>query len=82
MSKDKIELGDVARDRVTGLEGTVVGITHYINNCDGITLQPHGAKDGKAPRPPTSRSASTAPSAAGCRCASSSGCPAATRARR
>lgn len=43
----EISIGDIARDTVTGCEGTVVGRTRLINNCDRVILQPKGTKDGK-----------------------------------
>jgi hypothetical protein len=43
-----IKLGDVAKDSVTGFQGTVIGHTRMINNCDRLVIQPKGTKDGKA----------------------------------
>lgn len=42
-----INLGDVAKDQLTGFEGLVIGRTRYLSNCDRITLQPRTLKDGK-----------------------------------
>jgi hypothetical protein len=42
-----IGLGDIARDTITGFEGTVIGRTRYINNCDRVHIQPKGANGGK-----------------------------------
>ena len=33
---------------MTGFQGTVIGRTFHINNCDRLTIQPKGVKDGKA----------------------------------
>lgn len=43
----KIERGDVVRDKLTGLEGTVVARTEWLNGCARICIQPEGVKDGK-----------------------------------
>lgn len=43
-----IKLGDIAKDTITGFEGTVIARTRYMNNCDRLILQPKGVKDGKA----------------------------------
>jgi hypothetical protein len=45
--KDKVELGDRVRDRVTGLSGIVYGITDWLNGCQRISIQPEEIKDGK-----------------------------------
>jgi hypothetical protein len=42
-----IGLGDIARDKMTGLEGEVVAHSTYIHNCDRLTIQPKGLKDGR-----------------------------------
>ncbi len=43
-----IHLGDIAKDTITGFEGTVIAVTYWINNCDRLTIQPKGVKDGKS----------------------------------
>lgn len=43
----KIELGDVARDTVTGFEGVVVAKTKWLHGCVRFSLQPQALKDGK-----------------------------------
>lgn len=43
----KINLGDVARDTVTGFEGLVVGRHEYLHGCVRLQLQPRELKDGK-----------------------------------
>lgn len=44
---DFIELGDVARDRVTGFEGVVIANTQWLNGCDRLSLQPRKLVKGK-----------------------------------
>lgn len=46
-TKKTPELGDIAKDIVTGFEGTAVCITRYRYNSDRLTIQPIGVKDGK-----------------------------------
>jgi hypothetical protein len=41
-----INLGDIARDSITGFEGVVVTRARLYRNCDRFTLQPQGLKDG------------------------------------
>ena len=43
----KIELGDIARDRLTGFEGVVVASTEWLYGCRRLTIQPQTLKDGK-----------------------------------
>lgn len=35
-----IELGDVAKDTITGFQGTVVGDWRFLNGCRRMSLQP------------------------------------------
>jgi hypothetical protein len=42
-----VRLGDIAKDKITGFTGTVIGISRYINNCPRIHIQPHGLHEGK-----------------------------------
>jgi hypothetical protein len=42
-----IKLGDIAKCKVTGFEGAVIGWTSYLHSCDQFTIQPKGVKDGK-----------------------------------
>jgi hypothetical protein len=42
----QIELGDLAKDNITGFTGIVVARTEWINNCTRFTLQPQKLKDG------------------------------------
>ncbi len=45
---EEIALGDIAKDDLTGFEGVVIGRTHWLTNCDRLTLQPRGLdKDGQ-----------------------------------
>jgi hypothetical protein len=43
----KIDLGDIAKDSVTGFQGMVIGRSRYLYNVDRLTLQPRELKDGK-----------------------------------
>lgn len=42
-----VELGDKAKDVVTGFVGIVVAKTTWLHGCDRIVLQPAMGKDGK-----------------------------------
>ena len=45
---EEIELGDVAKDDVTGFQGAVMAITRWLHGCDRIVIQPQDLdKDGK-----------------------------------
>ncbi len=45
----KAKLGAKARDKVTGIDGTIVAITDWVNGCRRVTLQPFGTNEkGKA----------------------------------
>ena len=45
---DKIELGDIAKDKITGLKGVVVAITEWLYACRRVTIQPQNlGKDGQ-----------------------------------
>ena len=41
-----VELGDLARDIVTGYEGIVIAVTNWLNQCRRITLQAQKLHDG------------------------------------
>jgi len=41
-----ISLGDVVKDKVTGLKGTVMARTEWLNGCVRINIQPKAFKDG------------------------------------
>ncbi len=43
---NEIDLGDIAKDEITGCKGTVVAITAWIHACKRVTLQPNELKDG------------------------------------
>ncbi len=43
----KIELGDLAKDVVTGFEGVVIGITEWLHGCTTVTVRPTELHDGK-----------------------------------
>lgn len=47
MKTDKVVLGSIARDTITGYEGVIIGKTEWLNGCVRITLQAKGLKDGK-----------------------------------
>lgn len=42
----KVNLGDVAKDSVTGFEGIVVAYCEWLHGCARVTLQPQKLKDG------------------------------------
>lgn len=42
-----VELGDVARDRISGFQGVVTSITHFLSQCTRVSLSPQGLHDGK-----------------------------------
>jgi len=45
----RINLGDKARDKVTGFEGICICRSEYVSGCTRVTLQPPIDKDGKIP---------------------------------
>lgn len=45
--KKRIELGDVAKDTITGFTGVVIAETKWLHGCVRMTLQPTEMKDGK-----------------------------------
>ncbi len=47
--KTLINLGDEAKDAVTGFVGICVARTEWLNGCVRCTLQPPAGKDGKVP---------------------------------
>lgn len=47
-----VELGDRAKDKITGFTGIVVAVTSWLNNCRRLTLQPEElSKDGQVREP-------------------------------
>ena len=45
----EIQLGDLVRDPITGVQGVAVCRAQWLYGCLRITVQPEGFKDGKAP---------------------------------
>jgi hypothetical protein len=45
------ELGDLAKDTITGIQGVVVAITYWLNGCVRLQLQPREHKEGKPAEP-------------------------------
>lgn len=43
----KIELGDEAKDIITGFQGVVICISKWLHGCVRVTLQPKELRDGK-----------------------------------
>ena len=44
----KVQLGDVAKDTITGFTGVVVARTEWLHGCERLTLQPQTLnKDGE-----------------------------------
>ena len=44
---DKIQLGDRVRDRISGFEGIVIGVTDWLYQCRRPIVQPATMHDGK-----------------------------------
>lgn len=49
----KIELGDTAKDTLTGYTGVVVARTKWLHGCERLTLQSQKMKEGKPVDPVT-----------------------------
>ena len=45
----RINLGDKARDTITGFEGICTSRTEYVSGCTRVGLQPPVGADGKIP---------------------------------
>ena len=43
----EIQLGDEAKDTITGYKGVVVCVGQWLHGCKRLTIQPQGLKDGK-----------------------------------
>lgn len=43
----KINVGDEAKDRITGFHGIVVARTEWLNKCVRISIQPRELREGK-----------------------------------
>jgi hypothetical protein len=46
----EVQLGDLARDRLTGFQGVVVGITSWINSCRHVGIKPQTLDKNGEPR--------------------------------
>ena len=44
---DVIELGDIAKDEISGFKGVVVARTQWLHGCDRLTLAPQETHEGK-----------------------------------
>jgi heat shock protein HspQ len=44
---DPVSLGDRVRDRLTGIEGVAIAITHWHSGCSRILVQPQELHEGK-----------------------------------
>ena len=42
-----VELGDRVRDKISGLQGILVGVTYWLYGCRRLSIQPEESKDGK-----------------------------------
>lgn len=47
MEETKIQLGDLAKDKITGFEGIVVSCSTFLHNTDRAQLQPRELKEGR-----------------------------------
>jgi hypothetical protein len=47
MRKNRVELGDKVRDRLTGFEGIAIGRTQWLHGCERIIIQPDKLHEGK-----------------------------------
>lgn len=46
--QSEVELGDLVRDQITGFTGIVTAITHWLQQCDRVVVQPRDLdRDGK-----------------------------------
>lgn len=46
-SETDMNLGDLAKDTITGFAGVVVCMSYWLNGCVRVVLQPKELKDGK-----------------------------------
>jgi hypothetical protein len=46
-ARPTVNLGDMARDTISGFQGVVVAVTEWLNGCRRATIQPRELKDGK-----------------------------------
>lgn len=42
-----VQLGDVVRDKITGLQGVAIGITHWLSQCTQVIVKPQELHEGK-----------------------------------
>lgn len=49
MTKTEINLGDRVREKLSGVEGVVIGITHWITSCDHIGVKRQGVDQNGKP---------------------------------
>jgi len=47
----KFELGETAKDEITGFKGIITGRCDYITGCDQYMLQPKSIKSSEVPEP-------------------------------
>jgi hypothetical protein len=47
ISKEGVSLGDKVKDKISGIQGVVIGISHWLNGCDTIGIRPRAGKDNK-----------------------------------
>lgn len=47
----EFEQGDKVKDKVTGLKGVIVAITHWLYGCDRLLVQSEEVKDGQPTEP-------------------------------
>ncbi len=40
------ELGDLVRDKITGFEGVVTCVSHWLSGCDRVVVQPQKLGEG------------------------------------
>jgi hypothetical protein len=44
---ESLKLGDKVKEQITGLSGTIIAITEWLNGCRRITVQPAALHEGK-----------------------------------
>lgn len=49
---ERVQLGDIVKDSITGFSGVAVGITTWLHGCRRVSVQPMGVQeDGKPIEP-------------------------------
>lgn len=43
----RINMGDLVRDQISGVQGIVIGYHYWLFGCERVTVQPRESKDGK-----------------------------------